>query len=112
MRLMTQFVAPNGEWRILLQLEISCPIFWSYGYTHEQVGLEGMGSSKGEILCLVGHSQWTLEGRSLEEKRMEQLRPLPALQANSRDVGPSILPLPLHQEALGACQGLAWAPIY
>jgi hypothetical protein len=43
---------------------------------------------------------------------MEQLRSLSALQANSRDDGASLLPLPLLQEALRNVQELAWYIFY
>jgi hypothetical protein len=43
---------------------------------------------------------------------MEQLRSLSTLQANSRDDGVSLLPLPLLQQALGNGQELAWYIFY
>jgi hypothetical protein len=50
--------------------------------------------------------------RSTREKKMGQLWPLPALQANQRDNGASFPSLSILQEALGYGEDLAWYSSY
>jgi hypothetical protein len=63
---------PHYKWGILYDLDVQHTILGSHGKKKiEQVGMEDLGTSKFQVLCMVGSPKYNFDGGLSRKEGME-----------------------------------------